>query len=148
MSDSKYAKYFLTEPRVNVDLPEYRGKPTYTRESGITRVVDLTSKMLEGSEVTIGTTWMWPRKGPSQSKGVGAHTHDFIEILGFFGTNPEDEHDLGGEVELWLEDEQFIMTKSFMTYVPAGMKHCPLVMRRIDRPIFHFGVVPRGQEYI
>lgn len=47
MSESKYAKYFLTEPRNNVDLPDYRGKPTYTRESGITRVVDLTNQELD-----------------------------------------------------------------------------------------------------
>ena len=31
-----------------------------------------------------------------------------------------------------------------MIFVPAGLTHCPLVLRRVDRPIFHFTVVPAG----
>src|SRR5208337_5580397 len=48
--------------------------------------------------------------------------------------------------ELWLEDEQFILNKSFIAYIPAGMKHCPLRIRRIDKPMFHFTLGP-GQKY-
>jgi len=59
-------------------------------------------------------------------------------LIAFFGTNYDDPHDLCGEIELWLEDEQYVMTKSFLAYAPAGMKHCPLKIRRVDRPIFHF----------
>jgi len=25
------------------------------------------------------------------------------------------------------------------------MKHCPLILRRVDRPIFHFSVVTSGE---
>jgi hypothetical protein len=28
--------------------------------------------------------------------------------------------------------------------VPTGMKHCPLVFKRVDRPIFHFTTGPSG----
>ena len=48
--------------------------------------------------------------------------------------------------ELWLDGEKHIFTKSFAAYVPAGMKHCPLISRRIERPIFHFTVGP-GKRY-
>jgi hypothetical protein len=34
------------------------------------------------------------------------------------------------------------MTNSFLAFVPAGVEHCPLVIRRIDRPIFHFTAGP------
>ncbi|MCJ7604901.1 MAG: hypothetical protein MUO19_02570 [Dehalococcoidales bacterium] len=147
MNESRYWKYFRTGPRQNLDLPDYRGNPSYSRESGLTRVVDLTSQMIDGAP-NIGTTWFWPREGVSDRVGVEAHTHPFDEVIGFFGTNPEDQHDLGGEVELWLEDEKFVLTQSFITFIPAGMKHCPLVMRRVERPMFHFGVVPHGEEYV
>jgi hypothetical protein len=33
-----------------------------------------------------------------------------------------------------------------MIFVPAGMKHCPLTVTRVDRPIFHFTTVT-GHEY-
>lgn len=76
------------------------------------------------------------------------HIHDRDdEIIGFLGSNPEDPADLGGEIEIQLGDEKHIITHSAMVFVPAGLKHCPLILRRVDRPIFHYTVVP-GKEYI
>jgi hypothetical protein len=72
------------------------------------------------------------------------HTHEFDEIISFFGSNMNDIKDLGGEIELWLEDEKFRLTKSCTVFVPKGMKHCPLIIKRIDRPIFHFTCGPPG----
>ena len=89
--------------------------------------------------------WFWPRQEPAPDGGE-EHTHDFDEIIAFFGTNPEDPHDLGGEIELWLDGEQHIITKSFLAFVPAGMKHSPLRIRRVDRPIFHLTTGP-GTSY-
>ena len=68
-----------------------------------------------------------------------------IEIIGFFGNNSEDPYNLGGEIEFWLEDEKHIITRSSLIFVPGGMKHCPLILRRVDRPIFHFSTVTSGQ---
>ena len=39
--------------------------------------------------------------------------------------------ELGGEIELWLEDEQLIITRSCLVFIPRGMKHCPMFVRRI-----------------
>ena len=72
------------------------------------------------------------------------HVHDCPEIIGFFGGNPESPYDLGAEVEFWLEDEMHLITTSAMIFVPAGLKHCPLILRRVDRPIFHFSVLTGG----
>ena len=46
---------------------------------------------------------------------------------------------------IWLEDEEHIITKSTYVFVPAGMTHCPLVLNRVDKPIFHFTIVNKGQ---
>lgn len=75
------------------------------------------------------------------------HTHDVDEIIGFFGNNSDDPWDLGGEIEIWLGDEQHIITRSVMLFVPAGLKHCPLILRRVEKPIFHFTTVP-GKQYL
>jgi hypothetical protein len=74
-----------------------------------------------------------------------AHTHATDEIIGFFSSDSEKPYDLGGEVEIWLEGDKHIITTSAMVFVPAGMKHCPLLLRRVDRPIFHFTTVTGGQ---
>jgi hypothetical protein len=73
-----------------------------------------------------------------------AHKHDVGELIGFFGGNPDDRYNLNGEVEIWIEDEQFLLTKSTLLYIPPNMNHCPLIIRRADRPIFHFSVVTGG----
>ena len=47
---------------------------------------------------------------------VDPHTHDFDEILAFYGSDPKDFHDLRGEVELWLGDEKHVLTRSCTAY--------------------------------
>ena len=79
---------------------------------------------------------MWYHS-PSDAQ-IEAHSHDFDEILGFFGSNPEDYHDLCAEVELWLGDEKHILNKSCVVFVPKGLVHCPMVIRSVDKPFFHF----------
>jgi hypothetical protein len=79
--------------------------------------------------------------------GIMPHAHPFIEIFSYMGTNVDDPSDLGGEIEFWLEDEKFILTKSFMVYIPANMEHCPLVFHRFDRPMFHL-TLGSGEMYV
>lgn len=77
---------------------------------------------------------------------VEPHSHDFDEVIAFFGTDPDNIRDLCGEVELWLEDEKFTLTETCMVYVPAGLRHCPLRFHRVDRPILYFTAGP-GEMY-
>jgi hypothetical protein len=64
--------------------------------------------------------------------------HTFDETFLFFGTNPNDSKDLGGEIEFWLgagaEAEKFIIKKPTCIFIPAGFVHCPLVFRNVKRP--------------
>jgi hypothetical protein len=43
-------------------------------------------------------------------------------VITFYGSNPENPYDLGGEVELWLGDDKHIFTKSILVYVVKGME--------------------------
>lgn len=75
------------------------------------------------------------------------HSHDeFDEILVFLGTDPERPHDLGGEVELWVGGEKYVLTESAMVFIPRGVEHCPMYFRRVDRPILHLSTGP-SQSY-
>ena len=70
-----------------------------------------------------------------------SHKHDSNEIVAFYGINPDDPTDLGGEIIFYLDGEKHVLTKSTMMFIPAGMEHAPLIITRVDRPIFHFSVV-------
>ena len=72
------------------------------------------------------------------------HAHDYDETLGFFGTDFADPYDLGGEIELWIEGDRFMLDRSCLIFLPKGTYHCPLVIHKVERPIFHFSTGPGG----
>ena len=137
MAESKYGKYIVNE----LKMPESKQKIANEYAKYATRVLWLDDKVVEGA-FHMNTAWYLKESAALESV---SHTHDSDEIIGFFGNNPEDPYDLGGEIEIWLEDEKHILTRTSLVFVPAGMKHCPLILRRVDRPIFHFTTVPGGQ---
>lgn len=137
MSETKYGKYIIN----TLQMPESKQKIASEYSKYAKRILWLDDQVVEGA-FHMNTAWYL--KSASTLEDT-PHTHDSDEIIGFFGNNPEDPYDLGGEIEIWLEDEQHIITKTSLLFIPAGMKHCPLVLRRVNRPIFHFTVVPGGQ---
>ena len=97
----------------------------------------LDDKKVPGIPFFTDSAWVWPKPEEIVMEAK-AHSHEFDEIITLFGSNPDDPQDLGAEVEFWLEDEKYILTKSTIVYVPKGLKHCPMIFRNVTRPIFHY----------
>ncbi|MCJ7605580.1 MAG: hypothetical protein MUO19_06050 [Dehalococcoidales bacterium] len=135
MADSKYGKYIVTELKAPDAVMAALGE--YARFGK--RILWMDSNVVEGAFQMNCSWYLKPT-----TRGPAAHSHDVDEIIGFFGNNPEDPYDLGGEIEFWLEDEKYLIDKTAMIFVPAGMKHCPLILRKVDRPIFHFSTITSG----
>lgn len=76
------------------------------------------------------------------------HTHNFHEVLAWFGGNPADPDDFGGEVEFFLgaELEKHVFTRPTLVYLPPGLPHGPLEITRIDSPIIQVEVMLAGEE--
>jgi len=64
------------------------------------------------------------------------HAHEFAEILCFLGGDPTDIRDLGAEVEICLgeEQEKHIIDTAAVVSIPAGLIHCPLIIRNVTKP--------------
>jgi len=77
---------------------------------------------------------------PGVKIGPQPHMHPFDEVFAFFGSDFDDPSDLGCEMEFWLEDQPVTFNKSCIAIFPAGMRHCPLNMSPMERPIFHFSM--------
>jgi len=137
MADSRYGKYIITE----LKIPEEKQKIAAAYSKYATRILWMDENVVEGA-FHMNTAWYLKATTTLEST---PHVHDTDEIIGFFGSDPQHPYDLGGEIEIWLEDEKHIINKTAMLFVPAGMKHCPLIIRRIDRPIFHFTTVTGGR---
>ena len=152
MAESKYDKYIVTELKRNIVEAPWSPPISAVEKGKGGRLLFLDNEVVDGA-FYLECVWIMPRTGGSPNaenrpRGVSVkpHTHDYDEVLSFFGTNPDDFYDLGGEVELWLGDEKHIITKSCIVFIPAGMQHCPLSFLRVDRPIFHFTSGP-GKMY-
>jgi hypothetical protein len=138
MAEYKHSKHIITKTKSDLTLPAFRREALKTAGDTRTAMAYLDDDVFKGA-FYCECVWFW--KGMDKPE-VEAHTHPFDEVITFFGTNPKDPEDLGGEVEIWLEDEKITLTKSCLIFVPKGMKHCPLHIKRVDRPIFHFTAGP------
>lgn len=130
-------RYIITKLKQNI--VEAPWTPKFTPKEG-SRLISLDGEVIKGAFV-VETAWFWPGKWP-ETKGeegtVKPHRHDYDEVVAYVGTNLDDPYDLGGEIEFWIDGKQNIIDKSFVAFIPAGIEHCPLSFRRIDKPIFHF----------
>jgi len=137
MSETRTGKYIVTDMK----LPEYKQKSDAAYPGKANHIAWLDNEVIQGA---FYVECLWYFKGADINR-VEAHTHDFDEVIGFFGSNPDDQRDLGGEIELWLDGEKHILKNSFIAFIPKGMLHCPLKIKRVDRPIFHFTTGPGGR---
>jgi hypothetical protein len=87
----------------------------------------------------MGGSWVVRIVGDQPVQIELAHIHDCDETLGFAGSDIDNPDDLGAELELWLQDEKYVITRSCLVFIPRGTKHCPLYVRKVDRPFFFFG---------
>ena len=82
--------------------------------------------------------------------GPPTHTHDFDEIIGFLGGDPEQPEELNATVQFLIGDEWYTFTKSVMFFLPAGLEHAPMIIKSVKKPIIHFsgGTAPGGYQQI
>src|SRR5699024_3524914 len=103
------------------------------------RVVWIDGERVPGA-FQMNTAWYY--RIPDRDPIFDEHVHDDCdELIGFFSSDPENPHDLGGEIEFTIGGEAHLITKSSIIFAPAGTPHNPMRILRVDRPIFHFSVV-------
>jgi hypothetical protein len=130
VAESKYGKYFITETPRHPDHPQSRDIVSdlpWCDSLVIDKELNGTVKGAYYLE-----TCMMLRTGAMA--GLQEHSHPFDEYVLFVGTNPEDQFDLGAEVEFWLGGEKHMVTRTCAVFCPAGVAHCPLVVHSLDRP--------------
>jgi hypothetical protein len=138
VTETKYGKYIITDLKTKELAPWSEKHST----KSLTPILELGDEVIKGS-VNMGCAYSWPRDAAAcaNEKSVKPHKHDHDEVLGQFGTNPEDPYDLGGVLEVWLDNEKYLVTKSCLVYIPKGLIHGPVKFNRIDKPIFHFHII-------
>jgi hypothetical protein len=131
MPEGKYGPYIVTEFYDKFELPKERAWEKVIMGRGL----------LNGKPRTMEhMVWM------DSNVGIPPHIHPFPELLSYYGSDMDHPDELYCDVEFWLEDEKYVFNKSFVVYIPENVTHCPLHMRNMTKPIFHFTMGP-GLEY-
>jgi hypothetical protein len=154
----KYAKYVNQLGHLDREpTADGKGDPNWTGYHGKMAWPPLSYNRSVYNESTIWCEILMAYK-PGHGWGLphqkGTHWHkDFDETFLYFGTDPLNQDDLGGEVEMWIgqgeEAEKYIITKPTAVTIPKGLPHNPVVFRKInnpDRPIITV-VVARQAEF-
>jgi hypothetical protein len=129
MPERKWSNHIITTHPL---MPQPVG-PGYPN---LHHILGVNDNVIKGAFI-VNCSWMFASENPGY---MAAHVHPYDEVIGFVGTNPEDSYDLGAEIEMWIEDEQYIIHKSCLMYIPKDVKHCPLTVRDIRRPVMHFDI--------
>jgi hypothetical protein len=103
--------------------------------------------IMPGCSLFAGCEILWGLPGGKPVAIEIPHSHDFDEVIGFAGTNRNYPRDLGGEIEFLIGGEKHTITKTCLIYVPKGVEHCPVIIKRVDTPIFMFEAA-NNAEYI
>ncbi len=88
----------------------------------------------------MGFTTYWECINKAFTMNPNPHQHPFPQYLTFLGGDITNMTDLGGIIELTLgEDlkhlEVHTITKATMVYIAPGLYHCPIVYKKITKPI-------------
>ena len=92
---------------------------------------------------TVDCTWLW--SGAASAPAGRPHTHSFSHVLGFIGGHPAGPQDLGGEITVWLDGHEEVLTRNCLIFVPAGVVHGPYLFSKIGRPVFFTAVAMTGK---
>jgi len=135
MAERKYQKYIVEDFNLGGARP-----PTGRTLDWRKTIVSLNGNRVEGASLS-WFVWYTNIDDPPGPNSNSAHTHEVDEILGFIGTNWEEPGNLNAELEFWIDDEKYILTKSCLVFIPKGLKHCPLKILKCDRPFLHFDII-------
>jgi hypothetical protein len=132
----EYGKNFVQELQEPAALASPEFKEMYQKFAR--RILWMDSNVCEGA-FQMNTAWYFavPPRDPIFTE----HEHDHGELIGFYGSDPDDSNELGGVIEFSINGEAHRLTRSTMIWIPEGAIHNPMRILEVRKPIFHFSVV-------
>ena len=118
--ERKYDKHFVSGP-----------KPGKTGKSDKHYTTYLDDDVLKGS--CYFSSAFVSNNNPINEQDL--HVHPYGTVMGFFGNDPENQFNLGAEIEITMgkESEKHHFNQSTLVYVPPGLEH-RLTQCKVTRP--------------
>jgi len=121
MAESKYGKYLETIP-----FHKTPAGPLFS----------VGAKELGGLKLHI--IYAYAYKTGITGMSTKPHVHKYDEAVFFIGSDPKHFDELNAEVEISIgelgKEEKHTFDKPTVLVAPAGLHHCPIVTKRLDKP--------------
>lgn len=134
MAESKYENYLVRKPSYEVVAREKvkgRQGPSMTYMS---------NDLVPGCNVYLEFGWIWEM--PEPNPHILEHSHDdYDEVVLHIGSDPNNPEDLGAEIEFYLGGQPLKVDRTSAIYVPKGIKHGPLIWKRVARPHLEMSII-------
>lgn len=132
----KYEKYIIQNTPPNPSHPQNRNKVSNLPWMNTLWINNELQGKVKGAYYTETNLVLRPTSKEREG-GSRPHNHDWDEYLLFIGTDPEDPFELGGEVDFWIEDEKYVINKTSAVFIPRGIYHCPIIVRKLTYPFVY-----------
>jgi len=122
MAETKYGKYIIREPLEKGVAPMLH----ICAEDGC-HGAKFPNFPVEVQLLCITEPFEFPQK---------AHAHDTDELFFIFGSDPKNYYDFGAEIEISFgeEGEKHIINSTSIVYIPKGLVHAPIFVKKVDKP--------------
>lgn len=120
MAGLKYDKYVLREPLGTLSRD---GKVVFNGFMGLPQQLNTNLQLLY-SIVT-----------KAHINEATPHVHEFPIVMSFIGGDSKNIKDFDAEIDFYINGEKQTITTTAIVSIPAGTPHCPLVFKRIGKPI-------------
>lgn len=107
------------------------------------RILWMDDNVVPGA-MQMNTAWYYAV--PERDPVFPEHVHPDDELIGFFGSDPDDPYNLHAEIEIAINGERRLLTKSTLVWIPGNIPHMPMRIIKVDKPVFHFSLM-RGNSY-
>lgn len=95
-------------------------------------ITALGGKDAPDSHLSIGFAYITK---PEAKLGLNTHYHPFDQWIFLIGADGNNFLDFDADAEMFLDTEYKKVNYSCYFFIPKGMRHCPLVIKRVGKPI-------------
>lgn len=138
--EPRYTIIDHTKERFTVAASDGEAPPAIKRDPSLrsTRLLHLEDDMAKGA-FYVDFVWIWEGNGGAPAP---EHDHAWPELIAMTGADPENPHDLGGKMSIVMDGDTYVMEKSSLVCIPAGVNHCPWKFIGIKKPTLVFTAGP------
>lgn len=129
-----WEKNLVRKPRYEVTAGDIKGRqyPTMTLMS---------NDLVPGSNTYIELGWIWDMPDPNPHILEHTHREGCNEIVLHIGGDYEHPEELGAEIEFSVGGQPLVFDTTSGIFVPAGVKHGPVVWKKLTRPHLQIAMV-------